>query len=186
MTETVTRGGRRLVIGVMGSGDTGHEDLAAPLGRWIAREGYHLLTGGGGGVMAAVSEAFRGVADRSGLVIGVLPGEEDHPVCRPPPGYPNCWVELAVSTHLPLRAARGTSSMSRNHINVLTSDVVIGLPGGEGTASEMALAVRYARPCIAFLSRPDQMPDFPAEVSRVTALDDVVTFVRRISRRAAG
>ena len=39
-----------------------------------AGEGVHLLTGGGGGVMSAVSEAFHGVPERRGLVIGVIPG----------------------------------------------------------------------------------------------------------------
>src|SRR5262249_46333707 len=62
------------IVGVMGSGVERHDALAAPLGRWIARRGCHLLTGGGGGVMAAVSEAFASVAERPGLVIGVLKG----------------------------------------------------------------------------------------------------------------
>lgn len=48
---------RRLpVVGVMGSGSEAHEPDASRIGRWLAEEGVHLLTGGGGGVMAAVSE----------------------------------------------------------------------------------------------------------------------------------
>ena len=43
---------------------------------------------------------------------------------------------------------------SRNHINILTSDLVILLPGGEGTASEAELAVRYNKSVIALASRP--------------------------------
>ncbi|HUT02907.1 MAG TPA: DNA-binding protein, partial [bacterium] len=47
---------RRLpIVGVLGSGSEPHEEKAKPLGEWLAREGVHLLTGGGGGVMEAVS-----------------------------------------------------------------------------------------------------------------------------------
>ena len=63
---------RRPIIGVMGSGVDRHDELAVPLGRWIAECGHHLLTGGGGGVMEAVSEAFARVPGRPGLAIGVL------------------------------------------------------------------------------------------------------------------
>src|SRR5262249_31961103 len=34
----------RPIVGVMGSGEERHDALAAPLGRWIARQGCHLLT----------------------------------------------------------------------------------------------------------------------------------------------
>ena len=46
------------VIGVMGSGSRRYEDRATRVGVWIARSGYHLLTGGGAGVMDAVTEAL--------------------------------------------------------------------------------------------------------------------------------
>ena len=157
----------------MGSGVDAQEALAAPLGRWLANQGFHLLTGGGGGVMAAVGRAFAEVADRDGLLVGVLPSQAGDPECSPPAGYPNRWVELVIRTHLPARGPHGASDYSRNHINVLTSDVVIGLPGGAGTASELALAVRYGRPCVAFLGDPAQMPNLPREVPRVTALNEL-------------
>lgn len=131
----------------MGSGVRAHRSLAAPLGRGLARMGVHLLTGGGGGVMESVARAFARVDGRAGLVVGVLPGRAGS-VAGAPPGYPNPWVELAVRTHLDARGAGGASSMSRNHVNVLTSDVVVALPGGEGTASEVALAIRYGRPLV--------------------------------------
>lgn len=44
------------IVGVLGSGSEPHEEQAKPLGEWLAREGVHLLTGGG--VMEAVSRAF--------------------------------------------------------------------------------------------------------------------------------
>ena len=66
--------GRLAVVGVMGSGTSEHAGLAEPLGEALACMGVHLLTGGGGGVMAAASRAFASVEGRAGLVIGVLPG----------------------------------------------------------------------------------------------------------------
>ena len=132
---------RRLpIVGVMGSGRERHEALAIPLGRWLAERGAHLLTGGGGGVMEAVSEAFVAVSPRPGLCIGVLPGP------APPEGYPNASVELPIRTHLPLSGARGTDPMSRNHLNALTPACLVALPGGPGTESELALAARYGTP----------------------------------------
>jgi uncharacterized protein (TIGR00725 family) len=132
---------RRRIVGVMGSGVERHEALAVPLGRWIAERGFHLLTGGGGGVMEAVGEGFASVAGRRGLSIGILPA-------GPPPGYPNRWVDVAIHTHLEALGDEGEAPRSRNHVNVLSSDVIVALPGGAGTRSEVALAVRYGRPLV--------------------------------------
>ena len=163
----------------MGSGSDEHAHLAEPLGRWLAAEGYHLLTGGGGGVMATVSRAFCSVPDRSGLAIGIVPGQIDPASARhtPPPDYPNRWVELPVMTHLPLSGERGAEPMSRNHINVLSSHVIVALPGGPGTSSEIKLAVQYARPVIAWLGRDGQIPDLPPEVPLADDLQAVQRFV---------
>ena len=163
------------VIGVMGSGTSGHADRAAPLGRWLAQRGVHLLTGGGGGVMAAVSRAFHESPDRRGMVIGILPCEEGS--THPKPGYPNEWVELPIYTHLPLSGTRGREPLSRNHINVLTSDVIIALPGGAGTASETALALSYNRPIVAYLERREDIEGLSGEIPVRGSLDDVCEFV---------
>ena len=139
------------IVGVMGSGVDSHEDLAVPLGRAIASAGWHLLTGGGAGTMTATSRAFAETPGRAGLCIGVLPGAEDGH--GEPDGYPNPWVEVAIRTHLPLSGAAGTGPDSRNHINVLSADAVVALPGSAGTRSEIALALRYERP-LALYDRP--------------------------------
>ena len=166
------------VIGVMGSGTSSHADRAAPLGRWLAQRGVHLLTGGGGGVMAAVSRAFHESPDRLGMVIGILPCEEGS--TRPKPGYPNEWVELPIYTHLPLSGTRGREPLSRNHINVLTSDVIIALPGGAGTASETALALSYGRPIVAYLEQRDDIEGLSSEVPVRNSLDEVCQFVESV------
>ena len=172
------------IIGVLGSGSEPHEEKAKPLGEWLAREGVHLLTGGGGGggggggVMEAVSRAFHQVSPRKGLVIGILPGEETDSGYSPRPGYPNPWVEIPIRTHLPKSGAEGIHPLSRNHLNVLTADVSIALPGSHGTASEVALALRYNKPLIAYLKSRDEIPGLPDEVEVTSDLAAVKAFVR--------
>jgi uncharacterized protein (TIGR00725 family) len=182
---------RRLIVGVMGSGAQRHDALASPLGCWLAAQGVHLLTGGGGGVMEAVAEAFASVRDRRGLVIGVLKGSPA-PDGRVVVATPNPWIDLPIRTHLPLSGDQGTEQGSRNHINVLTSDVVVALPGGAGTRSEVALAWRYERPVVAFLGGPALPADWPP-VPLATTLDEVAALVlpalaaaRRASSRDRG
>lgn len=186
---------RRRIVGVMGAGTDAFQDAvpgAAALGRWIAEQGYDLLTGGGGGLMAVVSRAFFETPHRRGLVIGIVPGlvpaldalERRDDRLTPPvaydveDGYPNPWVELAIYTHLPYSGSWGTSRLSRNHINVLSSDVVVALPGGEGTASELWLARHYGIPIIAFHPAGIDLP-VPAGVPKTASLEDVVQFVER-------
>jgi predicted Rossmann-fold nucleotide-binding protein len=150
----------RPVVAVVGSGSgagTGTEEV----GSLIAQLGCHLLTGAGGGVMAAVSRAFFNTPDRKGLVIGVVPGtveplkaleqrESADIRYTPKPGYPNEWVEIALYTHLPDSGAKGTLATSRNHIVVLSAEAIVAFPGGAGTRSEMWLATQYGVPIIAY------------------------------------
>lgn len=170
------------IVGVMGAGAHAHEDLAVPLGRRLARLPVHLLTGGGTGVMTSVSRAFAEVEDRTGLVIGVLPLAE---VAGGPAAggeYPNPWVEVPIRTHM---GKLGADAFSRNHVNVLTSDVIIALPGSTGTASEVALSIHYGRPLVLFgdLARSRDLPD---EVATASSVDEVIAFVRdALSRTAA-
>jgi uncharacterized protein (TIGR00725 family) len=171
------------IVGVMGSGLDAHAREAAALGRWLAEEGVHLLTGGGGGVMAAVSRAFHETPGRRGLVIGVLPAG-DAPG-TPKDGYPNPWVEVPILTHLPSTGARGADTTSRNHVNVLSSDVLVAMPGAAGTLSEVELALRYGRPIIAYVAERDEIPSLPPEVVASPSLSRIQDFVRRALRLGA-
>jgi uncharacterized protein (TIGR00725 family) len=162
----------------MGSSSQAFDDLAAPLGRWLATAGVHLLTGGGVGTMEAVSRAFAHVQPRAGLVVGVLPADLPDGVAVPRTGYPNPFVELAIFTHLPLSGIAGTDPRSRNHINILSSDVVIVLPGSEGTESEMTLAVRYGKPVIAFFGQHAVAWQPPQGVPVARTMAEVESFVR--------
>ena len=152
------------IVGVMGSGNTAHADRAVPIGRWLAGLGVHLLTGGGGGVMMAVSQAFYETPARKGVVLGIVPSAQADARLGAKEGYPNPWVEVPIFTHLHLSGSSGTDPRSRNHINVLSSDAIIALPGGHGTSSEIRLALHYRRPIVAFLKHSDEIPNLPRGV----------------------
>ena len=168
---------QRPIVGVMGSGQREHASTAELLGRFLAEEGFHLLTGGGGGVMAATSRAFYETPNRCGSVIGVIPSRPDDPLARPKDGYPNEWVEIPILTHLSATASEGASPLSRNHINVLSSHVVLVLPGAEGTASEAALAQRYGKPTVAVALHDDDPPSVDS-IPVVRSLSELRRFLR--------
>jgi uncharacterized protein (TIGR00725 family) len=171
----------RRLIGVLGSGTDEHADLAEPLGRWLAEEGYDLLTGGGQGVMAAACRGFAAVPGRRGVSVGVLPGDPATPGTPPPPGYPNPWVDVVIRTHLPKRGEEGADVLSRNHINVLSSEVAVALPGGPGTRTEVELARRYGRPLVAYLGPAGTIDglDRAALPAVAVTLEEVIAFVKK-------
>jgi uncharacterized protein (TIGR00725 family) len=163
----------------MGSGLNEHETLARPLGRLIARLGLNLLTGAGRGVMTAVSRAFVESRQGTGISIGIVPCESGSRRAVPRTGYPNPYVELPIYTHLPLSGSEGLDDLSRNHINVLSSDVIVVLPGSAGTLSEVELAARYGRPAIAFASDPRELESYPDSLLRTLDITEVEAFIER-------
>jgi uncharacterized protein (TIGR00725 family) len=167
----------RAIVGVMGSGTEEHEALARPVGLLLAELGVHLLTGGGGGVMRAVSRAFTRARGARGLSIGILPCASPAERAAPRPGYPNEFVELAIQTHLPHSGRLGTDDLSRNHINVLSCAAIVALPGGEGTAAEVSLALRYGRPLLVYVRDPASVAHFPGAAERSNRIDAVRRFL---------
>ncbi|MFZ7126353.1 MAG: TIGR00725 family protein [Desulfobacterales bacterium] len=119
------------IVGVMGGG-TADEDVlenAYRLGRLIAVNGWILLNGGrNAGVMAA---SAKGAFEAGGMTVGILPDADD----RQASGY----IRIPVLTGM---------GNARNVINVLSSHVIVACPGGAGTLSEIALAIKCARPVI--------------------------------------
>lgn len=112
-----------LEVAVLGSArlteDDGRWMQAHKLGQLLAGEGFVVVTGGYGGLMAAVS---RGAHEMGGKVIG-LPMQHWAALA------PNQWnADLRWSSDYGTRI---------NHI--LGCDAVIALPGGVGTLSEMAM-----------------------------------------------
>lgn len=163
-------------VGVLGSGHEPYESLAASLGQLLATLEVNLLTGGGGGVMEAVSRAFVGARRERGICIGIIPcSEVDAGI--PKDGYPNRFVELPIYTHLPYSGRQGTDSRSRNHINVLSSAAIVALPGGPGTASEVSLAVRYRKPIIVFSPDDALVEHFSNDAPRAATVHEVAWFL---------
>ncbi len=112
----------------MGGADVGAEvcALARELGKGIAERGWVLLNGGrDAGVMRA---SAAGAREAGGTVIGILP---DADTSRAGPD-----LDYAIVTGM---------GDARNLINVLSSDVVIACPGGAGTMSEVALALKNGK-----------------------------------------
>jgi uncharacterized protein (TIGR00725 family) len=116
----------------MGGGEivnAGDYEDARRLGGLIAKEGWILLNGGrASGIMEA---SARGAKENSGLTIGILPGDN--------PEWASEYIDIPILTGI---------GFARNYINVLTSEVVIALPGRTGTISEIALALNIGKKVI--------------------------------------
>jgi uncharacterized protein (TIGR00725 family) len=183
----VGRVGIKGVVCVVGGADASLEAesrdrilaQATALGKRLAElQSVHLLTGGGSGVMKAVSEGFYGVHPRSGIILGIIPKEKAE-------GYPNDFVEIPIFTHLD---SDPTGESSSNHINIATASVVIALPGGDGTLGELELATKakfgYKKPTIVYLAdATDTIAGKNASALKrgkytvTESLDEVITFV---------
>lgn len=153
-------------------------EQAKELGAWLAQQDVHLLTGGGEGTMEAVSQGFYESGNKKGgLVIGIIPG----PTLKG--GYPNKWVEVPIYTHLP--GDDPMAETSRNHINVLSANVLVALPGGDGTLAELKLAGKiYKKPIAVFLGSTketvgnlNQKDLIKKEYKVITTQKDVQEFV---------
>ena len=120
-------------IAVVGGGECCPEvyEMAHKLGRLLAKQGHILICGGLGGVMEAASS---GAKVAGGLTVGILPEEkmDDNP-----------GVSITIATGM---------GHARNVIIVKSADVVIALPGGHGTLSEIALALKMKKTVISLQS----------------------------------
>lgn len=108
-------------------------EVAFEVGRGIVDRGHRLVTGGMGGVMETASAGARSSpAWSDGAVVGLLPGQD--------PDLANPFVDVAIATGLDL---------ARN-VLVAHAEAVIGIGGGTGTLSEMAMAWQMGRLVLAF------------------------------------
>lgn len=130
------------------SADASYQNSPLELGRAIAELGWNLLTGGGTGAMRAVTEAYNQAPNREkGVCVSLALLPENNPNIA--------GADYAIRT--PLKATEWDPPKgylvgdSRNHLNVRLADLVVGLPGGPGTLSELTLAVQHGKPTIAFL-----------------------------------
>jgi hypothetical protein len=125
---------RRIIIGVMGGAEfvtADEEKYAYQIGKMIALEGWVLLNGGkASGVMDA---SAKGARENGGITIGILPNDR------------NCFASRYID--IPIITGMG---LARNVINVLSSNIIIALPGRAGTISEIALALNHGKQVILF------------------------------------
>jgi len=78
-----------------------------------------------------MAAACRGAKEAGGLTIGILPGKQKTEA--------NQWVDIPIATGL----AEG-----RNLLIIYSADGIIALPGGPGTLSEIAFALKIGRPIL--------------------------------------
>jgi len=162
---------RPLIIGIMGGAAANDNDMqdAYTLGGLIAKQGWVLLNGGRDtGVMAA---SAKGASDQDGLTIGILPG--------------NTIEHASEYIRIPIVTGIGNA---RNCINILSSDVVVACPGGMGTLSEIALALKCSRPVILLnYEEEERFESFQLEgrLSYAASPQEVIDKIQRfISRKA--
>ena len=122
------RDGCEPLAGVIGAGDADPDTLALAeaCGALLARNGYGIVCGGLGGVMAAAS---RGAANAGGTVVGVVPG--------PDPKTANRNVTFSIATNM---------GHARNAIIAHTACFLVAVAGEAGTLSEIAFGLKLGKP----------------------------------------
>ncbi len=123
---------RFVPVSVAGSPDAppGDAAFAFELGGLLARAGFSVVCGGGGGVMEAVC---RGAVEAGGTTVGILPGSD--------PAEANRFVKIAIPTGI---------GSARNRIVALAGIALVAVGGRYGTLSEVAFALDAGRPVCAF------------------------------------
>lgn len=170
---------RRPIVGVMGSHEEEWEDYADPVGDLLARRGFNLLTGAGGGVMTIAARAFTQVKDRKGVAIGILPAADYKGDKISEMEYPNPYIEIPMVTPLSPKAQSDAMPYSRNLVNVMTSKALIILPGAHGTKNEVSIGLQYDKPMILF--GPDKaFLNFPEEPLRADDIKHVERFLEDV------
>jgi uncharacterized protein (TIGR00725 family) len=117
-------------VAVAGGGvpDADADELAADVGRELARRGAVLVCGGLGGAMEA---ACRGAKEAGGTTVGILPGSDRSAA--------NAFVDVAVATGM---------GEARNALIVRSADALVAVGGEFGTLSEIALALKTGKPVV--------------------------------------
>jgi uncharacterized protein (TIGR00725 family) len=150
----------RLHISVSGGNTCTRETarLAHAVGRALAEAGAIVVCGGRSGVMEATA---RGVRERGGIVVGILPGYD----------------RRAGNPHLTATIPTGLGH-ARNMLVAAAGDALIALPGKHGTLSEVALARVLGRPVVALGAW-----DGVANVRRARDAAEAVRLVLTLARR---
>ncbi len=167
------------IIGVVGSHVDSHAELATPLGQLIAESGCHLLTGGGGGVMTSVAKSFTENSTRKGVCIGIVPIEDAQEI-KKLPHYTNPYIEIPIITQLSQRVIDSAAMpMAHNEVNILSSDLIVGLPGFKGTQAETSKALAFDKPIVLF-GNPKEFVHFPSDIMVAEGIEEVGQFMLKI------
>ncbi|MCU0820951.1 MAG: TIGR00725 family protein [Spirochaetes bacterium] len=121
---------KRRQISLIGSGENNPQNgtAAYEIGRFIAKNGWVLITGGKGGIMEAAS---KGAHEEKGITVGIIPESAA--------GAANKHCSIVIPTGV---------GHARNMINILSGDAVVAISGGWGTLSEIAYSQIFDRPVI--------------------------------------
>ncbi len=129
---------KKIQIGVIGPDKTEYPKnknkrnkmikVAQKIGELIALNNWILFTGGTEGIML---EASKGAKRKRGLVVGI-PGNVRNSANR--------YIDVEIVTNINIG--------SFNCAGLLSSDIIIVIPGGAGTLAELSIAYRYKKPII--------------------------------------
>jgi uncharacterized protein (TIGR00725 family) len=131
---------RVAVVGAAEADDATYE-VARKLGRCLADAGAVVVCGGRSGVMEGVA---RGAREQGGRTVGILPGTDGEAA--------NPWIEIPVATGL---------GEARNAVVARCAEAVVGVGGGWGTLSELALAAKMGVPVATVGPGPCGLRDVP-------------------------
>jgi uncharacterized protein (TIGR00725 family) len=149
---------RQKVVSIIGGRqcDTKVEQIAHELGVKLAKVVCFIASGGLDGTMRA---ACRGFKAGGGTTIGITPSYDKRDA--------NSYVDVVIPTGL---------GLARNVLVVTSADVVVALPGGPGTLSEIAYCLQFGIPVISLGSWNIK------GVLRAATVDQAVNQVKRIVR----
>jgi len=125
-------------VGIIGSASSNIscnlQDVAMDIGKLVVDSGFRIVNGGMGGVMEySAKGGHQSSCYRSGDVIGILPSYKKTDA--------NSYIDVVIPTGL---------GVARNALVVSTSDIVIGLDGGAGTLSELAMAWQMKKTIVCY------------------------------------
>ncbi len=125
---------RKFQVTLIGDSESNDSNLllAMEFGREIAKRGWILITGGRTGIMEAASKS---AIEAGGITVGITPHDKLD--------TGNKYLAIEIPTGM---------GYTRNSLNVLAGDVVVGIGGKSGTLSEFAFAWMHDKPIIAFSS----------------------------------
>lgn len=149
-------------LGVIGPGDdapAANIATAYEVGQLAAQAGHIVVTGGLGGVMAAVC---RGAREAGGLTVGLLPGDDR--------AEGNAFLDVALTT--------GLGEM-RNGLLVRVCDALVCVGGSWGTLSEVALAVRTGVPVVSIDGWPHPAAGVHEESTAAAAVQKATRLAQR-------